>query len=216
VPPTRARTRAYDVRARSKTYYYNYLHLGWRFVLNSNAGRDMPSGGASAGVKDLVTYFVDRSREVNGLTPPKRVTGALAKELAALAKEGHSSDLLLTGIDILIEKGLDAKSIPSAVFTAQARMRDGMSRADLQLLNGFLDEIRAERGIRWPTGSREVRSMLANNYVEDPLGLDEPPYRVPWSRPSKRAIVEALRERSTHEPDPRTTADHPTGAAKGP
>jgi hypothetical protein len=181
-------------------------------ILNSNVSSTSPSGGAStASANKLVTYFVDRAREVNGASPPKRVIGTIAKELAALVKEGHSEDLLMTGIDILVDRGLDPTMISSAVFTAQARMKDGMSRADLALLNEFLDGIRAD-GHRWPTGSRWVRSAQAGTFVEDPLGLDQPTYDVPWSRPSKRDIVRALRERNTDEHSG-TNPDRPADTA---
>ena len=184
--------------------------------MNSNVSSTSPSGGAStASANRCVTYFVDRARQVNGTSPPKRVIGTLAKELGALVKEGHSEDLLLTGIDILVDRGLDPTQIASCVFTAQARMKDGLSRDDLQLLNEFLDTLKAE-GIRWPTGSRWVRSAQAGTFVEDPLGLDQPTYHVPWSRPSKRDIVRALRERKAHEHsgiDTDRSADSPVAGA---
>ena len=168
--------------------------------MNSDGSLTSPSGGAStASANSLVTYFVDRSRAVNGADPPRRVVGTIAKELGALVKEKHRTDVLLTGIDILVDLGLDPTQISSCVFTAQARMRDGLSRDDLQILNEFLAKIKAESGITWPTGSRMNRSLAAATYVEDPLGLDQPPYHVPWSRPSKRDIVRALRERSASE-----------------
>lgn len=180
--------------------------------MNSSVSRGSPSGGASTGTQIFVTYFVDRSRQVNGTSPPKRVIGTIAKELAALVKEGHSRDLILTAIDILVDKGLDPTQIASCVFTAQARMRGGITREDVALLSDFLAEIQREHGIRWPTGSRFVRGPAAGTYREDPLGLDKPPYHVPWSSPSKPELIAALRERKRIQDDanPGTPADRPT------
>lgn len=184
--------------------------------MNSNVSSDSPSGGASTGTQQLVTYFVDRARQVNGTSPPKRVIGTIAKELAALAKEGHSDDLVLTAIDILVDKGLDPTQIASCVFTAQARMRGGITRDDVTMLSEFLAEAQRLRGIRWPTGSRFVRSVAAGQYVPDPLGLDKPTYDVPWSPPSKPELIQALRERKAQDAaDSGTPAGRPAPSAQG-
>lgn len=163
----------------------------------------------------MVTYFVDRAREVNGASPPRRVIGTIAKEIGELVKEKISTDHLLTAIDILVDKGLDPTQLASCVFTAQARMKDGLGREDLQLLNEFLDKEVRPSGLRWPTGSRWRRSQQSGTFVQDPLGLDRPTYSVSWSSPSKAQIVEALRERKSRE-HPGTDTDRPTtGAAEG-
>lgn len=212
---TRACTPARDEKP--TTYYY--YDLGWRLVLNSEGLWLEPSGGASTdspqGSQRYVTYFVDRARRVNGTSPPRRVIGTIAKEVDALVKEGTEPDHLLTGIDILVDKGLDPTQLASCVFTAQARMKDGMSREDLKLLNEFLDAEVRPAGLRWPTGSRWRRGAAAGTFVQDTLGLDRPPYNVPWSSPSKREIVQALRERMSLEHSGTDTDRSPAGTAEG-
>lgn len=187
--------------------------------MNSEGLWSMPSGGASTdsqqGAQRYVTYFVDRARAVNGSHPPKRVIGTIAKEVAALVKEKINPDHLLSGIDILVDKGMDPTQLSSCVFTAQARMKDGMSREDLQLLNQFLDEVVRPAGLRWPTGSRWTRGIAAGTFHPDPLGLDRPPYTVPWSSPSKREIVQALRERMSREHSGTDTDRAAAGTVEG-
>ena len=188
--------------------------------MNSQGLWSEPSGGASTdsqqGSQRYVTYFVDRARAANGSHPPKRVIGTVAKEVAALVKEKINPDHLLTGIDILVDKGMDPTQLSSCVFTAQARMKDGMSREDLTMLNEFLDKVVRPAGLRWPTGSRWTRGIAAGTFHPDPLGIDKPPYTVPWSSPSKREIVQALRERMASDPAGTDTDRSAAGAAEGP
>lgn len=184
--------------------------------MNSEGKRSKPSGGASTGSQQFVTYFVDRAREVNGASPPRRVIGTIAKEIGELVKEKTNPDHLMTGIDILVDKGLDPTQLASCVFTAQARMKDGLGREDLRLLNEYLEKEVRPAGLRWPTGTRFRRSEQSGTYVQDALGLDRPTYPVSWSSPSKAEIVQALRERIARE-HPGTDTDRPTtGAAEGP
>lgn len=179
--------------------------------MNSEGSRSSPSGGASTGLANrCVTYFVDRARQVNGTSPPKRVIGTLAKELGSLVKEGHSEDLLLTGIDIMVDKGLDPTQISSCVFTAQARLKGGITREDQQLLSAFITKLRADHGVSWPTGSRWVQSLAAGHFVKDPFGVDKPTYSVPWSPPTKHELLNALRERKANDPPAGTAADRPS------
>jgi hypothetical protein len=142
----------------------------------------------------IVTYFVDSARKANDADPPRRVVGQLAKEVGTLQKEGHSSEMILTAIDIMVEKGLDASALSSCVFTAQTELR-GISRFERHLLASFVEELRMVYGLSWPTGSRMVRGPGAATYVKDPLGVDRPTYSPPWGRPSRSEVVAALRER---------------------
>jgi hypothetical protein len=55
-----------------------------------------------------------------------------------------------------------------------------------------VDAFIAAHGGKWPTGSRWARGSHGGQYVQDPLGYDWPSYPVPWGRPSKAAIAQAL------------------------
>ena len=88
--------------------------------------------------------------------------------------------------------------LASCAFTAQAQLQ-GMTRADRKLLSAFLAQIEQTHGLRWPTGATFKRSISSGTYVEDPLGLDWPTYDVPWSRPTRASVVQALKERSNGE-----------------
>jgi hypothetical protein len=62
--------------------------------------RRVPTG---EGLQELVGHYVDRQRAVNGVDPPRRIVGHLARELGELAKEGRSLDLLERTIDRFVE-----------------------------------------------------------------------------------------------------------------
>jgi hypothetical protein len=148
--------------------------------------------------KQLVTFFVDTAKTRNGLSPPRRVIGQLAKEIDVLRKEGHSDDVVEMGLEILVDKGLDPSALASCVFTAQSQLK-GLTRADRDLLQAFLKKCRDTTGVGWPTGSRWVRGVASGTFISDPLGMDKPMYPVPWGKPSREQVVNALREGGTDE-----------------
>lgn len=152
-----------------------------------------PSGGSAARnaekltAQELVGWFVDRAREVNGAPPPREIVGHVAKHIDKLRKEGLSSDILKTAIDVLIEKGLDPSSLSSAAFTAQARLRGGLSYEERTVVDDYV------RDHGWPTGWAMHRGTHGVTFVEDPLGHDKPTYAAADHRPTRRQLLDALR-----------------------
>ena len=159
---------------------------------SEQAQEDQPHYG------DLVAFFVETCRATFGQDPPRQIRDRVGKEAGVLIREKTDPDVLKTAIEILVEKGLDPSMLASCAFTAQAQLQ-GMTRADRKLLSAFLAQIEQTHGLRWPTGATFKRSISSGTYVEDPLGLDWPTYDVPWSRPTRASVVQALKERSNGE-----------------
>jgi hypothetical protein len=64
--------------------------------------------------RDLVGEFIDRCKR----RPPERYIGKLSKSTKALLDEGFSADEIRGGMRVLIDRGLDASVLPSAVHAA--------------------------------------------------------------------------------------------------
>lgn len=155
-------------------------------TLEPSAVANATAAATPGNAHDLVASFVDASRE-SGADPPRRVIGQLAKEVKKLLEEGASEKELTAALDRLRERSLHPSSLASVLF--DVRQRGGPSENGRNVLDVFL----AKHDGQWPTGTRLVRGQGGVTFVHDPLGYDKPNHAVPWGRPNRDEIVQALK-----------------------
>lgn len=117
---------------------------------------------------------------------PKKYVARLAREVKELLAEGIDPQLIEEGALACVAKGSD----PSVLSTFIVQSHQG---ALTPIEQEQLDDLLAGTRLRWPTGTSFARGSHAGRYVQHPLGIDQPPYSVPWGRPSRHEVKEALR-----------------------
>jgi len=83
----------------------------------------------------LVAHFVDESTRLHS-PPPRRVTGQIAARVGEMVGEGIDPRRIRAGIDLLLARGLNPQSLPSAVHEAglpppKPRVDRGRSAAEM-------------------------------------------------------------------------------------
>jgi hypothetical protein len=147
--------------------------------------QDLESKTETVNTQTLLADFIDRARE-SGADPPRQVIGHLARELKKLVDEGAAEDELRAALERLFERSLSPSMLSSVLFDVRQR---GGAGANGTVLDAFL----AKHGNAWPTGSRMVRGENGATFVQDALGYDKPTHAVPWSRPTRTEIIQALK-----------------------
>lgn len=123
---------------------------------------------------------------------PKKYVARLAREVKELLAEGIDPRLIEEGALACVAKGSD----PAVLSTFIVQAHQG---ALTPIEQEQLDDLLASTRLRWPTGTRFAHGTHGGRYVQDPLGVDQPPYSVPWGRPSRHEVKEALRLLRDHD-----------------
>lgn len=145
---------------------------------------DSPGEPVQTDTQLLIADWVDEVQALTGLQPPRATIGRMAKTVRALL-ETHPRHLLSDVLSAAAREGKGPAALPDLTLRVQ-------TQGPQELLRLWV----SEHG--WPTGTRFKHTPSGGAYVRDPLGYDRPPYKVPWSSPTRdelRSALERLREK---------------------
>jgi len=161
-------------------------------------GEGGPGGEPLSALDGLVDFFEHACSETYNAPVERSVLTTWKRAYARALERGYDEDDLQRATSIALERGILPLSDDSplwglALMDARRQVKEwnGRPRDPLE------EAVSIALSGQWPTGSRFVRGEngQSGSFVFDPLGWDKPDHSVPWGRPSREQVREAIKVR---------------------